>query len=48
MKKWQTYLKKWQTYLKLEEKEDTSNYNEHKLKRHEAVFNQLAKELGEE
>ena len=37
---------KYQTYLKLLEK-DTSNFSEAKLKRHEDVLEQLAKELAD-
>lgn len=39
--------KKYETYLKLLDR-DTSKFSEVRLKRHEAVLDQLAKELAED
>ncbi|BAT06702.1 Os08g0561000 [Oryza sativa Japonica Group] len=46
-KKEQTRMEKYQTYLKLLDK-DTANFNDVKLKRHEAILEKLATELAEE
>lgn len=46
-KKDKAKAEKYKTYLKLMEK-DTSNYSEAKLKRHEDVLDQLARELADE
>uniref|UniRef100_A0A0E0KJ15 Uncharacterized protein n=1 Tax=Oryza punctata TaxID=4537 RepID=A0A0E0KJ15_ORYPU len=41
------HLQEHMAYIKLEEK-DTSNFTGEKLRRHEAMLNQLSKELAEE
>uniref|UniRef100_A0A0D3H384 No apical meristem-associated C-terminal domain-containing protein n=1 Tax=Oryza barthii TaxID=65489 RepID=A0A0D3H384_9ORYZ len=46
-KKEQTRMEKYQIYLKLLDK-DTANFNDVKLKRHEAILEKLATELAEE
>lgn len=43
----QIRMEKWQPYIKLEEK-DTFNFSGEKLRRHEAMLNQLPNELAEE
>ncbi|XP_052137632.1 glutathione S-transferase T3-like [Oryza glaberrima] len=46
-KREQIRMEKWQTYIKLEER-DTSKFSPTKLRRHEAMLNQLSKELAQE